>query len=78
MTMIIHKEKVELKRKEMVIWDGCQHVKKLQNNRPARCAGQLTQDVLGRCKKRYQFLFMIQKDNYILHILRFLGIISSA
>ena len=38
----------------------------------------LTQDVLGRCKKRYQFLFMIQKYNYILHILRFLGIISSA
>ena len=24
----------------MVIWDGYQHVKKLQNNRPARCAGQ--------------------------------------
>ena len=38
----------------------------------------LTQDVLGRCKKRCQFLFMIQKDNYVLHILMFLGILSSA
>ena len=27
--MIIHKQKVELKRKEMVKWDGCQHVKKI-------------------------------------------------
>ena len=24
----------------MVIWDGCQHVKKKRNSRPARCAGQ--------------------------------------
>ena len=42
------------------------------------CDWGITQDVLGRCKKRYQFLLIIQKDNYILHILRFLGIISSA
>ena len=38
----------------------------------------LTQDVLGRCKKRYELLFIMQKDNYILHIIRFLGILSSA
>ena len=38
----------------------------------------LTEDTLGRCKKRYELLFIIQKDNYILHILRLLGILSSA
>ena len=37
----------------MVIWDGCQHVKKLQNNRPARCAGQRNGDMgrVSTCQK---------------------------
>ena len=37
-----------------------------------------TQDTLWRCKKRYELLFIIQKDNYILDILRMIGILSSA
>ena len=38
----------------------------------------LTQDTLRRCKKRYKLLFIIPKDNYILHILMLLGILSIA
>ena len=35
----------------------------------------LTQDSLGICKKHYGLLFMIQTDNYVLHILRSVGIL---
>ena len=37
-----------------------------------------TKDTLERCKKCHELLFIIQKGNYILHILMLLGILSSA